>query len=164
MFNPSELKLIHDNIVYRIQHDNEMLSYETERNKQLFDKITLIVTNDVPTPTETPIEQLKSGDSVWAKVSNEFIKNGEKLIYDGIDEDFYVSLLHNPFRVARQYFYDYFTTIPPVTTTKINRAELLDVVKAMLPNNEVTEQLTSQGIVKYAIELINEVNKVSYGE
>ena len=56
MFNPSELKIIHNNVVYRIQHDKAMLSYETERNKQLFDKIVGMITNDMPQQTETPID------------------------------------------------------------------------------------------------------------
>jgi len=162
MFSNEELKMIHDNVVFRIDRDKTMLSYETNLNKQLFDKIVGMITNDTPPLTETPIEELKEGDSVWAKVNEMGTMKGGLYKYVGIDDENYVEL-SNGISFHKHKFYNFFTTINPHQTTtpkpKINRAELLDVVKALMSNP--TCLYNAEATVTHAIELLNEVNKVT---
>jgi len=109
---------------------------------------------------ETPIEQLKSeekpiqmlnpGDIVWDKKGTKHEISATSVARIYFDNNF------GHIEVAN--FYDKFTTINP-NPNKINRAELLDVVKAVAGGGG-----TAKGDVQYAIELINEVNKLSYGE
>jgi len=112
-------------------------------------------------PTETPIEQLKSGDSVWEKKGMK-----RECKFENIDNYFVYYTPHNSIKmfIGVDEFYNYFTTINPNSATtipkpKINRAELLRIVEAIAVDYGDAAQC-----VAFATALLNEVNKVSYGE
>ena len=122
-------------------------------------------------PTETPIEELKEGQSVWAKAGNEVMRNGERTDFMFINEDDYV-VFNNGFSVYKKVFYDNFTTINPnpTPTPKINRAELLEVasraMEAMVSHGVTIDidkdypfQTRANTCVCIAKALINEVDK-----
>lgn len=115
-------------------------------------------------PTETPIEQLKEGDSVWCIEKVGEFKKGDKQVINNLwhYRNNYIEFTDKKM-ILREVFFDYFTTIPPVTTTttkpKINRAELLQLVVLTAHDFDNAEKC-----IKFNIQLLNEVNKVTDGD
>jgi hypothetical protein len=109
-------------------------------------------------------------DGVLTEVSFEANQRQVRYYLDGKinNTDAYPSLFHrdnNPFEMAgkRMEYAKLAVDGTPTPKPKINRAELLEVVKAMLTNGSLIE-MTPEGVVANAVRLLNDVNKVCDGE
>jgi hypothetical protein len=168
MFSKEELEIIHANTIYRLTNDKLIFEREKELSKRVFDKVSKLITNDTPALTETPIEELKEGQSVWCvqTINLDGFKKGDRCIFIRVEDEkkcYCVAPNNYCDWVSKNKFYEYFTTIqpnttiPPATNTpkpKIDRAELLDVAKCYATANVIPIHAVALSIV-----LLNEVNK-----
>jgi hypothetical protein len=152
MFSNLELSIIRDDVFSKLKDVEEEFRKPRRQIINIIDSILMGNTK----PTETPIEELKEGQSVWCVESITNYKKGDKCSLKKVTDESVTVLLESGYYgyFDKIDFFDYFTTIPPTPTPKIDRAELISMVE------HIGLYGTAKETVQMAVELLNEVNKV----